>query len=63
MEGDDNYQPAQGGRKKGYDDEVSGFKFKGTGIERAERGCTDCPFLLIFLAFIGSMGYITMLGF
>lgn len=61
---DDNYQAASGGgRKKGYDEEVSGYSFKGTGIERAERGCTDCPFLLLFLALIGSMSYITFLGF
>ena len=63
MEGDDNYQAAGGGRKKGYEDDAAGYKFGGTGITRAERGCTDCPFLVVFLAFVGSMGYITMLGF
>lgn len=63
MEGDDNYQAAEGGRKKGYGDDAANYKFEGEGIERANRGCTDCPCLLVFLAFIGSMGYITMLGF
>jgi hypothetical protein len=62
MEGDDNYQ-AQGGRKKGYEDDVAGFSFKGEGIVRAERGCTDVPFLILFLCFVGSMGYVTFIGF
>lgn len=65
---DDGYQNADGGRKKGYDDDVNGFSCKGSssiqdGIVRAERGCTDCFFLLIFLAFVGSMGYLTFLGY
>jgi hypothetical protein len=64
---DDNYQ-ASGGRKKGYDDDVNNFTVKGSstiqeGIVRAERGCTDVPFLIIFLVFIGSMGYVTFVGF
>ena len=62
-EGDDNYQAQAGPRKKGYDDDVAGFSFKGTGIVRAERGCTDIPCLFVFLAFIASMGYVTFVGF
>jgi hypothetical protein len=62
---DDNYQPQPpaGGRKKGYDDDVAAFKFEGTGIVRAERGCTDMPCLIVFFCFIVSMGYVTFLGF
>jgi hypothetical protein len=63
MEGDDNYQAQAGGRKKGYDDDVNGFSFKGDGIVRAERGCTDVPCLLVFIAFVISMGYVTFIGF
>jgi hypothetical protein len=62
-EGDDNYQAQAGGRKKGYEDDVAGFSFKGDGIVRAERGCTDLPCLFVFLAFIVSMGYVTLTGF
>lgn len=69
MEGDDDYQAAGGGRKKGYDDDVGNFSCKGSstiqsGIVRDdERSCTDCCFLLVFLAFIGSMGFLTYKGF
>jgi hypothetical protein len=65
---DDNYKAAGGGgRKKGYDDEVNNFSVKGnspidTGIVREGRGCTDVCFLMVFLAFVGSMGYLTWLG-
>jgi hypothetical protein len=64
MEGDDNYQAAGGGRKKGYGEDAANYKFGGPkeGITRAERGCTDCPFLVIFLAFIGSMVYVTIIA-
>lgn len=61
---DDNYQAQGGGRKKGYTDEANKFNFPNKeGIVRAERGCTDVPFLLVFLCFIGSMGYVTYVGF
>jgi hypothetical protein len=63
MEGDDDYQAQDAGRKKGYDDDVAGFSFQGTGIVREERGCTDLPCLFVFICFLGSMGYLTFLGF
>lgn len=30
---------------------------------QTERRCTDCLFMLIFLAFLGGMGYMTTLGY
>jgi hypothetical protein len=63
---DDNYYQHEGGRKKGYDDELSKFNCKdGSTIQDGivkERGCTDILCLLVFIAFISSMGYLTFLG-
>jgi hypothetical protein len=28
-----------------------------------DRKCTDCLFLIIFIAFVGVFGYVTVLGF
>ena len=42
---------------------MSNFKVEHTGINREKRGCTDIPCLLLFCAFIGAMGYLTMFGF
>jgi hypothetical protein len=33
------------------------------GGPKRERRCTDCLFMLIFFAFLGGMGYMTVLGY
>lgn len=65
---DDNFQkqkPTGNDKLKAkYGDDVGGFSVKGnSGIEEGivrDRKLTDCLFLLLFIAFIGSMGYLTL---
>lgn len=33
------------------------------GMNKDDRGCTDILCLIVFLAFLGAMGYATMYGF
>ena len=33
------------------------------GMNKNDRGCTDILCLIVFLAFLGAMGYATMYGF
>jgi len=72
MDGDDDFKRDKPKykndeeRKNGkYGDDAKDFKvdekMKG-GLIREGRGCTDCPCLLIFLAFVGSMGYLSFYG-
>jgi len=30
---------------------------------RKDRRCTDCCFMLVFIAFLGGMGYMTAIGY
>jgi hypothetical protein len=48
--------------KDKYGDDVNNFNVKNSGIENGlveNRGCTDILCLLVFFAFLGSLGYLT----
>lgn len=48
--------------KAKYEADLAEFNVKEAGINR-DRGCTDIICLLLFWAFIGAMGYITVYGY
>jgi hypothetical protein len=59
------YDGGDGERKKGadkYKDELDGFKAP-TGMNMERSGCGDCLWGLIFIAFLGSMIFLTYLGY
>ena len=62
---DSNYsggdEDAPKGRKRGYDDDVKDFNACKGFAE--ERSCTDPIFLIVFFAFLGSMLYLTFMGY
>ena len=74
MDDDDNYQPADGDKKKmtdqertaaKYAGETAGFSLKGSAMQDGlvkDRGCTDPLCLILFLAFVVSMGYLGYYG-
>ena len=45
-----------------YADDIANFKACNPGMNR-DRGCTDILFLIVWFAFLGSLGYLTNLGF
>ena len=54
-------------KKRGYDEDVQNFSVRANspifdGLV-GKRKCTDCGFLLVFLLFLGSMGYLTVMGY
>jgi len=63
------YEGGQEGNKdryrEKYGDDVDKFSVRGSGIENGlveKRGCTDILFLIIFFAFLGSLGFLTYYG-
>ena len=65
MEEDDYHQVSE--KQKGYDQDAKKFSVRNdTPIKDGivhERGCTDVLCLLIFFAFLGSMGYLAHVGY
>ena len=71
MDDDDNFvrdkpKNEEERRKAKYGGAADDFSLKGSGMEeglvREGRGCTDPLCLLLFLAFVGSMGYLSYYG-
>jgi hypothetical protein len=62
---DDNYQLEGGAHKDKYaqekEDALNGFSAP-EGMNR-DRGCTDCLCTFIFIGFLGSMLYLTFMGY
>jgi hypothetical protein len=46
-----------------YGDDMNNVQLECDGMKREGRGCTDILCLIVFLAFIGAMGYATFYGF
>ena len=59
---DDDYQLMHEGGDDKYKDDLEKFKAP-TGFNRDRGCCIDCLCSLVFLAFMGSMAYLTFLGF
>lgn len=71
VDADDNFKAAPGGGKVSekdringkYGDDMANVKVESGGLKREGRACTDILCLIVFLAFIGAMGYATFYGF
>lgn len=65
QDADDDFQLMKyegGDRNDKYKEDLDGFKAP-LGFNRERSGCGDCLFGLIFIAFMGSMVFLTYLGF
>lgn len=49
--------------KNKYGDDAKNFKMETEGLVRDGRGCTNKGCLLIYIVFLGAMGYATIYGF
>jgi len=46
-----------------YGDDVNNYSFNKDKLMNKNRGCTDIICLVIFLAFLGSLGYLTFYAY